>query len=198
MHSNKQIIYLLTLLAVALSSLITFAVQNQSPKKEVAGTEIIETSQAPIEQPTPPLASSTTLEIATVVSVVDGDTIKLDNGKTVRYIGIDTPETVDPRRPDGCFGKEASDYNKRLVQGMQVLLEKDVSQTDRYGRLLRYVYLPAVSGSNSGEMVNELLVKNGYAHSSTYPPDVKYQDLFTTAESQARENNLGLWNKCQN
>src|SRR3990167_5493494 len=129
MRSNKQIIYLLTLLAVALSSLITFAVQSQSPKKEVAGTETIVVSGTQIEPPSPTLASSVFLEIATVTSVGDGDTIKLDNGKTVRYIGIDTPETVDPRRPDGCFGKEASDYNKTLVLGKQVLLEKDVSQT---------------------------------------------------------------------
>lgn len=193
---KRQITYLLSLLLIALVSLITYSIQNQNPKKEVAGSQISTVALSPTATPTPTTVNNLPLEVAIVKSVVDGDTIKLDNGKTVRYIGIDTPETVDPRRPVQCFGKEASNYNKSIVLGKQVLMEKDVSETDRYGRLLRYVYLPAVSGSNSGEMVNELLVKNGYAHASTFPPDVKYQDLFRTAESQARENNLGLWGKC--
>ncbi len=131
------------------------------------------------------------LEEVSIASVVDGDTIKLTDGRTLRYIGIDTPETVDPRRPVQCFGKEASDYNKILVTGKTVYLEKDVSDTDRYGRLLRYVYL------QSGEMVNEMLVREGYAHSSAYPPDIKYQDQLDTLEQQAREKNIGLWGSCQ-
>lgn len=130
------------------------------------------------------------LETATVSAVVDGDTIKLVDGRTLRYIGIDTPETVDPRRPIQCFGKEASDYNKVLVTGKTVYLEKDVSDTDRYGRLLRYVYL------QSGEMVNEMLVRDGYAQSSAYPPDIKYQDKFDTLEAEARNKSIGLWGSC--
>lgn len=130
------------------------------------------------------------LEEATISAVVDGDTIKLTDGRTLRYIGVDTPETVDPRRPVQCFGKEASDYNKMLVTGKTVYLEKDVSDTDRFGRLLRYVYL------QSGEMVNEMLVRDGYAQSSAYPPDIKYQEKFDQFERQARDNELGLWGSC--
>ncbi|KKS14312.1 hypothetical protein A2617_03910 [Candidatus Daviesbacteria bacterium RIFOXYD1_FULL_41_10] len=128
-------------------------------------------------------------EEAEVVRVVDGDTIEIAGGKTVRYIGIDTPETVDPRRPVGCFGKEASDKNKELVEGRQVKLVKDVSETDKYGRLLRYVYV-------GDTFVNDFLVRNGFAKSSSYPPDIKFQEQFREAENEAREGNKGLWAGC--
>ncbi|MFH1280444.1 MAG: thermonuclease family protein, partial [Candidatus Beckwithbacteria bacterium] len=123
---------------------------------------------------------------AKVARVVDGDTIKLENGEVLRYIGIDTPETVDPRKPVQCYGKEASAKNKELVEGKEVKLEKDVSETDKYGRLLRYVWLGDV-------LINELLVEEGYAQSSSYPPDIKYQDRFVAAQAFAREENMGLW-----
>ena len=105
---------------------------------------------------------------------------------TTSYIGVDTPETVDPRRPVGYFGKEASDKNKELVEGKMVKLEKDVSDTDKYGRLLRYVYV-------DGLFINVELVRAGYARAATYPPDIKYSALFMQAEHEARENNRGLW-----
>ncbi|MBU1323458.1 thermonuclease family protein [Patescibacteria group bacterium] len=124
---------------------------------------------------------------AKVYRVVDGDTIKIDEGKvTVRYIGIDTPETVHPSKPVECLGKEASDKNKQLVEGKEIILEKDISETDKYGRLLRYIWLGDV-------LVNEQLVKEGYAKSSTYPPDVKHQTRFIQAEKEARESGKGLW-----
>jgi micrococcal nuclease len=131
-----------------------------------------------------------------VIRVVDGDTIEIEGGQKVRYIGIDTPEVVDPRKPVQCFGKEASNKNKELVDGKRVRLEKDVSETDKYGRLLRYIFLPAGKAGVGDLLVNEVLVKEGYAFSSTYPPDVKYQDLFGQAEKEAREANRGLWGSC--
>jgi len=135
-------------------------------------------------------ASADNLEPASVSKVVDGDTIQLSDGRKVRYIGIDTPETVHPTKAIGCYGQEASAKNKELVLNKIVALEKDVSETDRYGRLLRYVYL-------DGIMVNDLLVKAGYARVSTYPPDVKYQAIFSASEKIAQEQNLGLWGeKC--
>jgi micrococcal nuclease len=130
--------------------------------------------------------SAADLEIAMVVRVIDGDTVELSDGRRVRYIGVDTPETVDPRRPVECFGKQAGEKNKELVEGKTVQLEKDVSEIDRYGRLLRYVYVGEL-------MINEFLVREGYAQVTTYPPDVKYQDRFNVAQEQAREQNLGLW-----
>jgi len=124
-----------------------------------------------------------------VKRVIDGDTIELDNGIKVRYIGIDTPETKHPRKPVQYFGKEASEANKQLVLGKKVRMEYDVQKTDKYGRTLAYVYL------EDGIFVNAWLVENGYARVSTYPPNVKYQDKFRELEQKARAEMKGLWKK---
>jgi len=123
-----------------------------------------------------------------VVEVVDGDTIKVkldQDGRTysVRYIGMDAPESTIQHEP---YGKEASDINTRLVLGKFVTLFKDVSETDRYDRLLRYVFV-------DGTFVNNELVKQGYALAVTYPPDVSCAELFREAENYARTNGRGLW-----
>ena len=101
-----------------------------------------------------------------VSRVIDGDTIELAGGEHLRYIGIDTPEEVDPRKPVQCFATEAAERNKELVEGKDVVFYKDVSERDRYGRLLGFVYLP------DGTFVNRMLVSEGYAFSYAYPPDV--------------------------
>jgi endonuclease YncB( thermonuclease family) len=127
---------------------------------------------------------------AQVVEVVDGDTIRVEvQGETyaVRYIGIDAPETKDPNRSVEWLGPEATAANRSLVAGKRVYLERDVSETDRFGRLLRYVYLP------DGTFVNGELVRLGYAQASTYPPDVKYQDLLMAMQAEARGAERGLW-----
>lgn len=134
-------------------------------------------------------------ERALVTKVVDGDTIELQNGKTVRLIGIDTPETVDPRRPVGCFGKEASNETKSLLSGKEVILQKDVSDNDKYGRLLRYIFLPLDNGQTL--FVNDYLVRAGFAKVYTYPPDVKFNEQFRQAETEAREEKRGLWARCR-
>ena len=136
-------------------------------------------------------------ERAQVVEVVDGDTMKVSlqgQEKTVRLIGIDTPETVDPRRPVGCFGKEASREAKKLLEGKMVILQKDVSETDKYNRLLRLVFLPLEDGRIL--FVNDYLIRAGFAKIYTYPPDVKFNDQFMQAEKEAREMSKGLWDKC--
>lgn len=127
-----------------------------------------------------------------VVRVVDGDTINVEiNGQieAVRYIGIDTPETVDPRKPVQCFGVEASKKNKELVENKMVRLEKDITDRDKYHRLLRYVWL-------GDTLINEKLVEQGFAKSYSYPPDIKYQNKFVVAEAKARVDKLGLWTAC--
>ncbi|MEK7208583.1 MAG: thermonuclease family protein [Patescibacteria group bacterium] len=131
-------------------------------------------------------------EKATVVRVVDGDTIEvMIEGKTdrVRYLGIDAPETVDPRKPAQCFGIEASKKNKELVAGKIVRLEKDSTERDTYNRLLRYLWL-------DDALINEALVAEGFARAATYPPDVKYEERFAWAERAAREEKRGLWSAC--
>lgn len=124
-----------------------------------------------------------------VAKVVDGDTITLENSEVVRYIGIDTPETVHPSKPVQCFGKEASDKNKELVEGKIIKVEKDITNRDKYDRLLYYVWV--------GDLfVNDYLVRQGYAYAYTYPPDVKYSGQFVQAQQEARDNNRGLWAGC--
>lgn len=130
--------------------------------------------------------------LVSVVKVVDGDTIDVDlDGKTerLRLIGIDTPETVDPRKIIQCFGIEASNKSKEILTGNQVRLEADSSQgeRDKYNRLLRYVFL------EDGTNFNQLMIKQGYAHEYTYDTDYKYQQEFKDAENYARQNRLGLW-----
>jgi len=165
---------------------------NESSTNDEINVEQGGDSEGSIEQvgahePTP--ASAQAGELYQVTRVVDGDTIEVrinNETKVVRYIGINTPETVHPSKPVECFGREASDKNKALVAGKRVRLIQDVSDTDRYGRLLRYVYVGEV-------FVNEELVRQGYANASTYPPDVAMSERFRQAEEEARLNQRGLW-----
>ncbi len=136
------------------------------------------------------IAPNGRVELTRVTRVIDGDTVVLEGGEHVRYIGMDTPETVDPRKPVQCFGVEAVRRNKEFALGKSVRLVKDVSDRDRYGRLLRYVYL------ENGTFVNLELVKEGYARASTFPPDVKFASEFVAAEKAAREAKRGLWASC--
>lgn len=137
---------------------------------------------------------------ATVTETVDGDTIEvLLDGKEydVRLIGIDTPETKHPTIPPECFGAEAARRTAQLLApGTTVYLERDVSETDRYGRLLRYVWLPG-QGRGQAAMANEMLVREGFASTSTFPPDVANADRFTAAQRAAYEEGAGLWSACR-
>jgi micrococcal nuclease len=141
-------------------------------------------------------------ERALVTRVVDGDTIEVEilervdgpgageaqvgREYDVRFLGIDTPESVKPDSPVECFGKEASAATKALLDGQEVRLVKDVEETDRYDRLLRYVYL-------GDEMANARLVANGYAQVLTYPPNIRHSKLFVQLQRDAREYDRGLW-----
>ncbi len=122
--------------------------------------------------------------------VIGGQTLR------VRLIGMDTPET---NGAPICYGQEATAYTQQLIDaaGDKLWLEKDVSETDRYGRLLRYVWLTPSSGSAVGKMLDEMLVSGGYAQVSTFPPDVKYADRFVEAERAAKATRRGLWGACE-
>jgi micrococcal nuclease len=133
-----------------------------------------------------------------VTKVIDGDTIVLENGEKVRYLGIDTPELNHPKKKVECFAYQAHEKNKELVLGKKVFLQKDISEKDKYGRLLRYVFLDEKMSTDEGSFVNLYLVKNGFAYAATFPPDVNYTDLFLKAQKEAYQKNLGLWQKCQN
>ncbi len=122
-----------------------------------------------------------------VVEAVDGDTIVLANGEHLRYIGIDTPEEVDPRKAVQCFAKEAAERNKQLVEGKEIIFHKDVSIKDKYDRWLGFVYL------SDGTFVNKTLVAEGYAFAYKYPPDISKTEELSQAEDYARTHKLGLW-----
>jgi endonuclease YncB( thermonuclease family) len=127
---------------------------------------------------------------AEIQRVVDGDTfVATVNGRRerVRVIGVDTPESVDPNRPDEPFGEEASDFAKHYLNGETVRMAGDVEPRDRYGRMLAYVWLA------DGTFWNALLAAEGYAQQLTIPPNVTYADLFRRLVSEARRENRGLW-----
>lgn len=131
-------------------------------------------------------------ELVTLVRIVDGDTIvvKINNEQvTVRLIGIDTPEVVDPRKPVQCFGKEASEKIKQLINGKNLILTPDSTQDDKdkYNRLLRYVHL------DDGTFINQKMIEEGYAFEYTYNVAYKYQGEFKEAQKQAEAKKLGLW-----
>jgi len=133
-------------------------------------------------------------DTAPVVRVVDGDTIRvgLPSGEEpVRYIGIDTPESVKPGAPVECFAKRASAYNERLVAGERVRLVYDIERRDRYGRLLAYVYR-----ARDGLFVNAELVRRGYATAVTFPPNVAHERELRRLARRARMSGRGLWSGC--
>jgi micrococcal nuclease len=125
----------------------------------------------------------------TVVRVVDGDTIHVqlaDRVEKVRYIGVDSPEIHHPVKGEEPGGREAATVNRGLVEGRRVRLELDVRTRDRWGRLLAYVWV-------SDTMINAELIRLGYAHVMTVPPNVRYQELFVKLQREAREAGRGLW-----
>jgi micrococcal nuclease len=122
-----------------------------------------------------------------VTRVIDGDTLVVEGVGTVRLIGVDTPETVDPRRPVQYFGREASDFTKQLATGKPVRLEFDRDRTDRYGRTLAYVYLQP-----EDLLLNAEIIRQGYGFAYTVFP-FQMMDLFRALEREARASGRGLW-----
>ncbi len=145
-----------------------------------------------VQEKAPVPSTSSEYTYYSVTEVVDGDTIKINIGgitTTLRLIGLDTPETLDPRKPVQCFGKEASNKAKELLSGKKVRIEKDSTQgeLDKYGRTLAYVY------REDNLFYNKYMIEQGYAHEYTYNTPYKYQADFKVAEKSARENQKGLW-----
>lgn len=173
---KKQTVYILALVFVVFQ---LFFNRNQLPKISLIPTNV----------PIPTCRGQACLTRTKVVRVIDGDTIEIEGNKKVRYIGISTPELKDPRKPVGCFAQEAADENKKLVEGKEVSIQKDVSEVDKYKRLLRYVWV-------GDTFINDYLVRQGFAQVSTFPPDVKYQQQFLEAQKEAQENKRGLWKEC--
>jgi micrococcal nuclease len=135
--------------------------------------------------------------VATVTRVVDGDTVYVRAGSRtfdVRLLGIDTPETVDPHRPVGCFGPEASAYTKHLLEAGRVRLEYDRERRDRYGRWLAYLYL--LREGRPPLFVNGRLVAAGYARTLSIPPNTAHAADLAALEREAALAGRGLWSAC--
>lgn len=164
---------------------------TQSPKQEQTLAETI--------SPTPEVLAEATTQakqdsksVYSVVKVIDGDTVQVNvDGKTqtIRLIGVDTPEIVDPRKPVQCFASEASKKAKELLTGKKVSLEADPTQgdKDKYNRQLRYIFL------EDGTNFNKLMIAEGYGHEYTYDKPYKYMEEFKQTETKAREAKRGLW-----
>ncbi len=201
MSNNTKLLIIFTFLLLIAGVAVLFFGLNTQPKQQA---NVLVTSPSPMAQSSlVPIATTSGQvagmegDLAFVDRVVDGDTIGVvANGEkhTVRLIGVDTPETVDPKRPVGCFGKEASNETKKLLTGKQVILQKDISDTDKYKRWLRFVFLPLDNGQYL--FVDDYLIREGFGKVLTIPPDVKYAEQFLQAQQEARSNKRGLWDQC--
>lgn len=189
--SNLKIDSSLRVVVLVLLFFVAIAVTPETPPsqitetdKELKTTEKSQTEAVANENvgETATTSESFDQEIVKVKRIIDGDTIELEDGRKLRYIGIDAPEINGAE----CYAQEAKNKNSDLVLEKMITLEKDVSETDRYSRLLRYVYL-------DGVMINEFLVEEGYAQASSYPPDIKHQERLIQAQETARQNKRGLW-----
>ncbi len=181
----KKIPFLLFILVITLLiGLGIFFIKNDITNKEsvqyIPFSTPLSTQQRIMSSP----------EIATVEAIIDGDTIVLTDKRKVRYIGMDTPEIFPRQKKPECFGEEAALENKYLIEGKTITMKKDISETDKYGRLLRYVWV-------DGIFVNKYLVRQGYARSAKFPPDIAYANEFKIAAQEAKKEDKGLWNICK-
>lgn len=170
---NSLILFILSSLVLLISCQTEIDVINKGINKSQPKTSI--------------LPKITGLEEVKVSRVVDGDTFIINNNQRVRLIGLDAPESVKPNESPEFLGIAASNFTKKMLTGKYVYLEKDISETDKFGRLLRYVYL------KDGTFYNELLIQKGYAESKKYPPDIKYANILFAAQKSAVNNKSGLW-----
>lgn len=210
MNSMKKFtIIILSIIAININSSCNnnrvnqFSHLNEASKKETPSTKhlIAEEESADIsndtiasfssnnEAPKDPQSNS---EFINIVRVIDGDTFVIFNmygsEEKIRLIGVNAPESRNSgKKKKEEFGAESKKYLTDLLKNRRVRLEFDVQRVDKYGRTLAYVYL------ENGTFLNEYLVKNGYAQVATYPPNVKYKDLFIEAQRYARNNKTGLW-----
>jgi micrococcal nuclease len=135
------------------------------------------------------------IERATISRVVDGDTVVLQDGRTIRYLYIDTPETHRPNTPVQCFGPEASSYNGAF-KGAKVLLKSDKEGQDKYGRDLRIVFLDGRDTDNISQSINAQLVVNGFARVKVYKPNNTFETELTELQTKAQKENKGIWKAC--
>jgi endonuclease YncB( thermonuclease family) len=136
------------------------------------------------------------IEESKITRVIDGDTVELEDGRKVRYLYIDTPETKKPQTKVQCFGLEAYTFNKTIAEGKMVQLISDKEPQDKYGRDLRLIFLAGQNTEDVENSLNAIMVKQGFARASIYKPNVKYETLFYKLQREAQNNKVGLWEAC--
>lgn len=145
-------------------------------------------------QPTP--IDYSQMEKVRVNRVVDGDTIILQDARRIRYLNIDTPESVHPNEPIQCYGKEAYELNKSLVEGKEVWIKFDKQKEDRYGRLLAFVFLQGRNANDITQSINAYLVQTGFARSYIIKPNNTFAEEFAALELEAKSKKIGIWIDC--
>ncbi|KAA0547010.1 nuclease [Bacillus sp. BGMRC 2118] len=168
------------------------SIEAEEQQDEVTEEQPVEQNKQQSEEE---LASQFNLEKVMISRIVDGDTVVLSDGRKVRLIGVNTPESTTRTE---TFGEEAKNFTKTILDKKEVWIQRDVSETDRYSRYLRIIWLSVpIDDRDENEirqkMFNAHLVLKGYAEPSTYPPDVKYSNVFVKFAREARESNIGLW-----
>ena len=157
----------------------TLQLANHSPKSQIKNTN-----------------SDEKVEKVQVNRVVDGDTVELMDGRKVRYLNVDTPETVKAGTSVKCFGPEASEFNKKLMtKGRDVWMTSDKAKTDRYGRELRFMFLTE-NTSDMGQSVNATLVKMGFGQAKFYSPNTTFKKDFEKWQFDAQQKPVGIWKSC--
>jgi micrococcal nuclease len=137
------------------------------------------------------------VESAIVNRVVDGDTVVLDDGRTIRLLNVDTPETKKPNTPVMCFGNEATQFLTELLTNRKIQLIKDKESIDRYGRDLRFIFLDGKNTTKIDQSVNAELVKLGFGRAVVYKPNNTFEEVFYEFQEKARRENLGAWSACE-
>ncbi len=136
------------------------------------------------------------VEEVKVNRVVDGDTVVLEDGRTIRLLNVDTPETKKPGVAVMCYGPEASSYTTKMLENRIILIKPDKEDKDRYGRSLRFIFFVGEDTSAIANSFNAKLIKEGYAKSSTVKPNNTYQNYFETLERQTKQLKVGAWGEC--
>jgi len=180
---NKKVLWVMVLLFLVFSSEIALKTSDKDLPAPTLTTAHIPINELPAKK-----------HLFPVLRIIDGDTIVVDVdgvSEKIRLIGVNTPETVDPRKKVECFGKEAARFVVDTLSETSVSLEADVSQgeRDRYGRLLRYAFL------SDGTLLNKIIIAEGYGYEYTYRIPYRYMEEFKDAERTARKLEKGLWAK---
>ncbi len=197
-------LYILAVILVSSIAALSFTVFSQTDQYSWSDifTTQSKTNQGAVLKPKPKTEYSSIADQGVegpfrVVKVRDGDTIELENGMTIRYLYVDTPETVKVGTPVQCFGPESSSFNKEYVYDKMVRLVKDKDPKDRYDRELRLVYLEGKDVTKPEQSVNAQLVKLGFATAKFYSPNFTYKKEFENLQDQAKEKKVGLWGTCE-